>query len=63
MASGAIIFYYENEPDKIEWMKETGQVRWLKPNGVKSGWFGNYTIEQIKDVGWKIIKPKQMVNK
>ncbi len=63
MASGTVTFYYESGPEKLEWMKETGQARWLKPNGEKGRWFGNFTIEQIKDSGWKVVKPKQMVNK
>lgn len=63
MASGTVTFYYENELKKLEWMKETGEVRWLEPNGEKGRWFGNYTIEQIKNAGWKVVKPKQMVNK
>lgn len=63
MANGTVTLYYENEPKKLEWMKETGEVRWLEPNGEKGRWFGKYTIWQIREAGWKIIKPKQMVNK
>lgn len=48
----------------IEFFSDAGQLDFVWESGDRSGLLtSGYSLEELKGLGWEVVKPKQMVNK